>query len=138
MLRNAVIGNMHNVPILPKDMEALYNYINTGKADDELTEELDDAVKVARMDAELRGEYMRTDLFIQDAIYEGVKIGEEKGEKKGREEGRSEGIRGVIDIMLEMNCSENDIISRLVKTFGLSEEEAKTLYDEYAGSHVPA
>ena len=53
-------------------------------------------------------------------------------------EGREEGIKGAIDIMLEMNCSENDIISRLVKTFGLSEEEAKTLYDEYAGSHVPA
>ncbi|MBE5858231.1 MAG: hypothetical protein E7296_11800 [Lachnospiraceae bacterium] len=118
-------------------MEALYNYINTGKADDELTEELDDAVKVARMDAELRGEYMRTDLFIQDAIYEGVKIGEEKGEKKGREEGREEGrIEGAIDIMLEMNCSETDIISRLMKTFGLSEEEAKTRYDEYAASNV--
>ena len=57
---------------------------------------------------------------------------------EGRMEGREEGIKGAIDIMLEMNCSENDIISRLVKTFGLSEEEAKTLYDEYAGSHVPA
>ena len=58
---------------------------------------------------------------------------------EGRMEGRIEGrIEGAIDIMLEMNCSENDIISRLVKTFGLSEEEAKTLYDEYAGSHVPA
>ncbi|MBE5858233.1 MAG: Rpn family recombination-promoting nuclease/putative transposase [Lachnospiraceae bacterium] len=129
-----------DLTLLPKDMEALYNYINTGKADDELTEELDDAVKVARMDAELRGEYMRTDLFIQDAIYEGVKIGEEKGEKKGREEGReegrSEGIRGVIDIMLEMNCPETDIISRLMKTFGLSEEEAKTRYYEYVASNV--
>lgn len=121
-----------DLTLLPKDMEALYNYINTGKADDELTEELEDAVKVARMDAELRGEYMRTDLFIQDAIYEGVKIGEEKGEKKGREEG----IRGVIDIMLEMNCSETDIIAKLIKTFGLSEEEAKTRYDEYAASNV--
>ena len=55
-----------------------------------------------------------------------------------KNEGREEGIKGAIDIMLEMNCSENDIISRLVKTFGLSEEEAKTLYDEYAGSHVLA
>ena len=125
-----------DLTLLPKDMEALYNYINTGKVDDELTEELDDAVKVARMDAELRGEYMRTDLFIQDAIYEGVKIGEEKGEKKGREEGREEGIKGAFDIMLEMNCSETDIIAKLIKTFGLSEEEAKTRYDEYAARNV--
>ena len=59
-----------------------------------------------------------------------------EGREEGREEGRSEGIRGVIDIMLEMNCSETDIISRLMKTFGLSEEEAKTRYDEYAASNV--
>ena len=52
-----------------------------------------------------------------------------------RKEGR---IQGTIDIMLEMNCPETDIISRLMKSFGLSEEEAKTRYDEYAGSHVLA
>ena len=75
---------------LPKDVERLYNYINTGKPDDELTEALDDAVRVARMDNELRGEYMRTELFIQDAIYEGRKIGEEEGRKIGEEEGRKE------------------------------------------------
>ena len=63
---------------LSKDVEALYNYINTGKPDNELTEELDDAVRVARMDSELRGEYMRTELFIQDAIYEGRKEGREE------------------------------------------------------------
>ena len=59
-----------------------------------------------------------------------------EGREEGREEGRSEGIRGVIDIMLEMNCSETDIIAKLIKTFGLSEEEAKTRYDEYAASNV--
>ncbi|SDA71473.1 conserved hypothetical protein (putative transposase or invertase) [Lachnospiraceae bacterium G11] len=75
---------------LPKDVERLYNYINTGRPDDELTEELDDAVRVARMDNELRGEYMRTELFIQDAIYEGRKIGEEEGRKEGRKEATEE------------------------------------------------
>ena len=78
---------------------------------------------------------LRTELFIQDAIYEGLK----EGRKEGRIEGEAKGrIQGAIDIMLEMNCSETDIISRLMKTFDLSEEEAKTRYDEYAGSHVPA
>ena len=52
---------------------------------------------------------------------------------EGREEGR---IEGAIDIMLEMNCSETDIIAKLIKTFGISEEEAKTRYDEYAASNV--
>lgn len=130
-----------DLSLLPKAVETLYNYINTGKVNDELTEELDDAVKVARMDAELRGEYMRTELFIQDAIYEGLNEGRKEGLKEGLKEGRKEGlkegeakgrIQGAIDIMLEMNCSETDIISRLMKTFGLSEEEAKTRYDEYA------
>ena len=77
---------------------------------------------------------MNNSLFYTDAKNEG----REEGRMEGRMEGREEGIKGAIDIMLEMNCSETDIISRLMKTFGLSEEEAKTLYDEYAGSHVPA
>ena len=73
---------------------------------------------------------MNNSLFYTDAKNE--------GREEGRMEGREEGIKGAIDIMLEMNCSESDIISRLMKTFGLSEEEAKTRYDEYAGSHVLA
>ena len=78
---------------------------------------------------------MNNSLFYTDAKNEG----REEGRIEGREEGRMEGrIEGTIETMLGMNCSESDIISRLVKTFGLSEEEAKTLYDEYAGSHVPA
>ena len=84
--------------ILSKDLETLYNYINTGKVDDELTEELDDAVRVARMDSELRGEYMRTELFIQDAIYEGI----EEGRKRGLEEGREE-LSALISFLIKNN-----------------------------------
>ena len=79
---------------------------------------------------------MNNSLFYTDAKNEGREEGRMEGREEGREEGRSEGIRGVIDIMLEMNCSETDIISRLMKTFGLSEEEAKTRYDEYSASNV--
>ncbi len=54
------------------------------------------------------------------------------------EDGRKEGIKGLIDAMLDMKCSESDIISRLMKSFSLSEEDAKARYDEYVDSHVMA
>ena len=66
---------------------------------------------------------MNNSLFYTDAKME--------GRVEGRVEGREEGIRGAIDIMLEMNCTESDIIHKLAKTYGLSEEEAKAHYDEY-------
>ena len=47
-----------------------------------------------------------------------------------RKEGR---IEGAIKIMLGMNCSEDDIVSQLMKTFDLSEADAKAHYDEYMG-----
>ncbi len=75
---------------------------------------------------------MNNSLFYTDAKNEGRM----EGREEGRMEGREEGIKGAIDIMLEMNCSETDIIAKLIKTFGLSEEEAKTRYDEYAASNV--
>ncbi|MBR5945057.1 MAG: hypothetical protein IKZ94_08940, partial [Lachnospiraceae bacterium] len=50
--------------------------------------------------------------------------------EEGMEKGREEGILGAIDIMLEMNCSESDITAKLVKTYNLTKEEAKALYDE--------
>ena len=74
--------------------------------------------------------------FYTDAKSEGREEGREEGRVEGRVEGREEGIKGAIDIMLEMNCSESDIVSKLTKTFGLSEEEAKSRYDEYAGQTV--
>ena len=121
---------------IPKSLKKLYNYINSGEPSDELTNDLEKAVERARNNEELEAEYMNNSLFYTDAKNEGREEGRMEGREEGREEGRSEGIRGVIDIMLEMNCPETDIISRLMKTFGLSEEEAKTRYDEYAASNV--
>ena len=55
--------------------------------------------------------------------------------KEGREEGR---IEGAIEIMIGMNCSESDIVLKLMQTFNLSEEDAKARYDEYVCNHVMA
>ena len=71
---------------------------------------------------------MNNSLFYTDAKME--------GRVEGRVEGREEGIRGAIEIMLEMNCTESDIIHKLAKTYGLSEEEAKVQYDEYVGQEI--
>ncbi len=38
--------------------------------------------------------------------------------------------------MREFNCTEGAIISELMKTLKISEEKAKTRYDEYADSNV--
>ena len=105
---------------IPKPLQKLYNYINGGEPTDELTNDLEKAVERARNNEELEAEYMNNSLFYTDA----------------KMEGREEGIRGAIDIMLEMNCTESDIIHKLAKTYGLSEEEAKAHYDEYVSQPI--
>ena len=77
---------------------------------------------------------MNNSLFYTDAKNEGRM----EGREEGRMEGREEGIKGAIDIMLEMNCSESDIVLKLMQTFNLSEEDAKARYDEYVCHHVMA
>ena len=67
---------------------------------------------------------------------EGRKEGREEGRKEGREEGREEGrkeglkegldkgIIGSVAIMREDGKSDQEIVERLVRTYGLSEDEA--------------
>lgn len=54
-----------------------------------------------------------------------------------RSQGCKEGlIEGIIDGMREFNCTEGAIISELMKTLKISEEKAKTCYDEAKGRKV--
>ncbi len=55
-------------------------------------------------------------------------IGREEGYETGREEGYetgvSKGINGVVSIMRNMNISDEDIITNIVNTFDITEDEA--------------
>lgn len=53
--------------------------------------------------------------------------GEKKGEKRGQDKGI---ILGAIDIMRDDGISEDKILSRIVKRYQISEDDAKLLMDE--------
>ena len=55
---------------------------------------------------------------------EGREEGRKEGRKEGREEGRKEGIMGTINILKNLQHSDDQIISSLTDTYGLTEEEA--------------
>ncbi|MCR5746169.1 MAG: Rpn family recombination-promoting nuclease/putative transposase, partial [Lachnospiraceae bacterium] len=73
------------------DLKKLYDYIETGRADNELTKRIDEAVIKGRRNEEWRTQYMKEWVVIQDAKDEGREEGIEEGLEKGRIEGREEG-----------------------------------------------
>ena len=58
--------------------------------------------------------------------------GQELGIEKGRELGREEGIEVLIIDNLEDGKSEEQIISKVVKRFNVSETKAKEYFDRFA------
>ncbi len=63
---------------------------------------------------------------VRMSIYEyDEKLHEQALRDDGREEGRDEGILGAASILIGMNCSDNDIMSKLMETYSLSEAEAR-------------
>lgn len=71
---------------IPEDLKSFYRYVETGEADDDLTRNIDDAVKRGIRNGIWRSQYMREKAFYQNAVDEGVEIGVEKGVEIGREE----------------------------------------------------
>ncbi len=67
---------------LTSGVRNLYNYINTGRVSDDLTDKIESAVELARMDKEMRAVFMKNTLFYQDAKYEGKMEGQEEVTRK--------------------------------------------------------
>ena len=63
---------------------------------------------------------------------EGQELGIEKGRELGREEGMEKGIEVLILDNLEDGKSEEQIISKVVKRFNVSETKAKEYFDRFA------
>lgn len=55
-------------------------------------------------------------LHAQTLLKDGIRI--------GKEEGREEGILGAVSIMIGMNCSDTQIVSKLMETYDLNEAKA--------------
>ncbi len=67
---------------VPEELRALYEYIQEGKVNSELTGRLEEAVEKARRNEKWRSEYVK-ELILEDDI-------REEGRAEGREEGRAE------------------------------------------------
>ena len=76
---------------LPDDLKSLYEYVETGKADTDLTKKIETAVKKGRKNEVWRSQYMKEMTIIMDA------------REEGREEGvlftRIENIKNIMDSM---------------------------------------
>ena len=76
---------------LPEDLKELYEYVDAGKINNDLTTRIDMAVRRARSNEEWRSSYMKEMVLFMDAREEGRAEGREEGRVEGREEGREEG-----------------------------------------------
>ena len=76
---------------LPEDLRELYEYVDAGKINNDLTTRIDMAVRRARSNEEWRSSYMKEMVLFMDAREEGRAEGREEGRVEGREEGRVEG-----------------------------------------------
>ena len=76
---------------IPRPLKLLLDYIETGKAEDAYTRELDDAVAEVRNDDKWREPIMTVEMMLEDCAYDAREKGREEGRAEGREEGRAEG-----------------------------------------------
>ena len=83
---------------VPEHLKAFYEYIRTGKAGDDLTRRIDEAVIRARKNEVWRSEYMKELLHDDDVREEG----RAEGREEGREEGRAEGENLLLALISRM------------------------------------
>ncbi len=105
------------------ELAAFLEYLVNGTPTDELTRDLDQAVKKGRINSEWRREYMKMSLFEYDAVHRGFEEGKEQGFKDGIEQGLQQGavIRDVQNVkrMTDKGIAPKEIAELL----GLSEED---------------
>lgn len=116
-------------------------YLTDGKASDEFTERLVEAVDTAKKNPKLRVEYMsyyanRRDLYLK-AHDKGVEEGKNEGIAIGKAEGLEEGIRALIETSRELGSPYGETLRRAVQKFHLTEETAEAYMQKYWISSQP-
>lgn len=69
----------------------------------------------------------------REGMIEGMEEGRAEGREEGRAEGREEGIRVFIEDKLEDAVSEDIILKKLEKNYGLTAEKAVEYIKKYSG-----
>ena len=110
-------------------------YVKDGKASDEFTERLVEAVDIAKKNPKLRVEYMsyyanQRDLYLK-AHDKGVEEGKNEGIAIGKAEGLEEGIRALIETSRELGSPYEETLRRAVQKFHLTEETAEAYMQKY-------
>lgn len=101
---------------IPKEIQNLFDYINTGTVSDTLTGEIETMVDRRKFDGDTFREYMMERLWWNDAIREGRLEGLNEGRAEGREEGRAEGLaEGRIEALVSM--LQNGGTDEMLKTY---------------------
>ena len=111
-------------------MKDFLNYIAKQEVKGALSQRIRREVEESRKHEKWRLDYM--------TLLEHYKEEREEGREEGRKEGRSEerinGIRIFIKDKLEDNIPKNNIIDKLMKSYGLTAEEADGFITEYSAS----
>lgn len=112
--RDGVAGGLKN----------LLDYIKTGESIDEYTEKLEAKVREINDDNDWRNRNMTFKMKLR-SVYDDAY-------DDGLEQGIERGIEIIILDNLEEGKTENQIVSKLIKRFNLSEKQAKEYYNEFS------
>ncbi len=109
---------------VPDDIRKLYNYIVTGKAGNDMTERLNDAVRVVKRADGLRAQYYKELMYLEDAREEGrEEVREEERKKTEIERKRADAERKRADAERKRADEAEAIIKDLKRQ--LAEAEKK-------------
>ena len=127
-----------------EELKAFLDYVNGNDVEgDGFIEELDDAVKRARLNKEWRREFMMMDQIKlenqeigriegrEEGEKRGIEIGREEGQRRGEEIGREAGVKAVVKTCKSLGGSSLDAIEQVVASMGFSQPEADRLVTKY-------
>ena len=103
----------HKGDISP-ELASFLRYLKTGEVLDEYTQDLDDAVSVAKSNTEWEEEYMKYRADMLDQFNEGMAQGRAEGRSEGLVEGQNIAtIRSLLGYMNKRNCSLDEAMDTL-------------------------
>lgn len=107
---------------VPENLRELYDYIRSGRVGGDLSQRIDEAVRMARKNEEWRSEYMKELLHDDDV--------REEGRAEGRAEGREEGEGQLVKLINSMIAGgdgdkialfgEPEILKTMKKKYGIN------------------
>ncbi len=96
-----------------------------------------DQLKVISQDEQKRWEYLSREKAVRDHaqyVWEAEqreKNALKRGHEEGFEEGREEGIAACVALLKELSLSKDNIVSKMMQKFKLSQEKAKAKVEQY-------